>query len=197
MSSVNGVGSNNQAYTDYNSQKETVGENNSTEQKKEEANAAVYEPSKQQNQDSSKTIYKRNDVVVNQLKADLDYRKNQLQGLVEKLLLKQSNKDLNSNNMYDLLKSGKLNVDSATISQAQKDISDDGYWGVEQTSQRLFDMAQALSGGDPAQADKMIGAMKQGFDEATKAWGGKLPDISQKTIDAAIQKMNDWKGTFN
>ena len=36
-------------------------------------------------------------------------------------------------------------------------------------------------------------AMKKGFDQATKAWGEKLPDICQKTMDTAIEKVNKWK----
>ena len=39
----------------------------------------------------------------------------------------------------------------------------------------------------------MIAAIKKGFDQAAKAWGGKLPDICQKTIDAATKKMEDWR----
>ena len=86
-----------------------------------------------------------------------------------------------------------IQADPATIEQAQKDIADDGYWGVEQTSDRLVSMAQALSGGDTSKADTLIAAIKKGFDEATEAWGDKLPDICQKTIDAAVQKMEAWR----
>ena len=79
------------------------------------------------------------------------------------------------------------------LHKAQKDIADDGYWGVEQTSDRLVSMAQALSGGDTSKADTLIAAIKKGFDEATEAWGDKLPDICQKTIDAAVKKMEAWR----
>ncbi len=194
--SVNGVGGSNYSYTDYSSQSNSTASSSATEQNDKASEAAVYESGKATDKDSSKKIYKRDDVTINRLNADLDYRKNQLQGLVEKLLLKQGDKDLQGKNMYDLLRTGKLNVDSATAAQAQADIGEDGYWGVEQTSDRLFDMAIALSGGDPDQADKMIDAMKKGFKQAEKAWGGKLPDISQQTIDAAIQKMEDWQKSF-
>ena len=83
--------------------------------------------------------------------------------------------------------------DLATIAQAQKDVADDGYWGVDKTSDRLVDMAKALSGGDSSKADTLIAAIKKGFDQAADAWGGELPEICQKTIDAAVQKLNDWK----
>lgn len=44
-----------------------------------------------------------------------------------------------------------------------------------------------------SKADTLIAAIKKGFDEATEAWGDKLPDICQKTIDAAVKKMEAWR----
>ena len=95
------------------------------------------------------------------------------------------------------LKDGSVQVDSATAAQAQQEISEDGYWGVKQTSDRLVEMAKALSGGDSDKADAMIAAMEKGFKQATKAFGGNLPDITRQTVDAATQKLNDWKASFN
>jgi hypothetical protein len=86
-----------------------------------------------------------------------------------------------------------LTVDADTIAQAKKDISEDGYWGVEQTSDRLVAMAQALSGGDSSKADELISAIQKGFEQATKAWGEDLPDICKQTIDAATEKLTNWR----
>ena len=72
-------------------------------------------------------------------------------------------------------------------------ISEDGYWGVNQTSQRIFDFAVALSGGDSEQMDKMLAAFKKGFDQATKAWGKSLPSISSQTYDAVLEKFEAYK----
>ena len=58
-------------------------------------------------------------------------------------------------------------------------------------------MAQALSGGNPEYADKMIAAIKKGFDQATEAWGEDLPDICKNTIDAAVKKMEDWRDSLS
>ena len=41
--------------------------------------------------------------------------------------------------------------------------------------------------------EKMVDAFKKGFDQATKAWGRSLPDISQKTYDAVMKKFEDYK----
>ena len=49
--------------------------------------------------------------------------------------------------------------------------SEDGYWGVKQTSQRLFDFASALAGDDVDKMKEMQAAMEKGYKMATKAWG--------------------------
>ena len=82
---------------------------------------------------------------------------------------------------------------TATKAQAQADIAEDGYWGVEQTSERILDFAKALSGNDPEKADLLLNAFKKGFEQATKSWGKKLPDISQRTYDAVVEKFEAWK----
>lgn len=126
--------------------------------------------------------------IVSSMKQELSNKNTQLQNLVEQLLGKQATK---YTKLADLFKN--LKADPATIAQAQKDVSEDGYWGVEQTSDRLVAMAQALSGGDAEKADEMIAAMKKGFEQATKAWGEDLPDICKNTIDTAVKKMETWR----
>lgn len=155
--------------------------------------ACVYEKS---SSDSAKKTYTVDQETVARLKADLNYRQNQMQGLVDKLLGTQSGK---ANSVLDLikgLKSGTLSVDADTIAKAKSEIAEDGYWGVNQTSDRLVEMAKALSGGDPDKADKMIGAIKKGFDQATKSFGGQLPQLCQDTVDSAVQKLTDWKNSI-
>ena len=73
-----------------------------------------------------------------------------------------------------------------------EDISEKGYWGVEQTSKRMFDFASALAGDDVEKMKEMQKAMEKGYKEATKAWGQKLPEISKKTLDAANKLFEDY-----
>ena len=47
--------------------------------------------------------------------------------------------------------------------------------------------ATALTGGDPSKIDEMRNAFKKGYEQAEKTWGGKLPEISQKTYDAVME----------
>ena len=157
-----------------------------TETKKTADTGVVYEPSSSAKDNSTKvTDYSS---IVASMKKELSSKNEQLQNLVNKLLSNQAKKYISLSDMFK-----DIQVDEQTKIQAQKDISDDGYWGVEQTSDRLVSMAKALSGGDSSKADAMISAIEKGFDEATKAWGDKLPDICQKTIDVAKQKLQNWR----
>lgn len=76
--------------------------------------------------------------------------------------------------------------------QAQKDISEDGYYGVKQTSQRLFDFASALAGDDVDKMKEMQKAMEKGFKQATKTWGRELPSICKETMNAANKLFEDY-----
>lgn len=153
----------------------------------------VYEKSNSTKKDSANQIYNR-DSIVSKLKADQKSRADSMRSLVDKLLNKQKDKyDIANSNLAGIFRSAAANADPETIRQAQEDISEDGYWGVNKTSDRLVSMAIALSGGDTSKADEMMNAIQKGFDKATAAWGEKLPDISQRTLEATKQKMEDWK----
>lgn len=151
----------------------------------------VYEKSSDQ---TSGTVTKKTDyALVNKLKADAEKRTSQLRSLVEKMMTKQGVAIGTADSMWSFLAKGDFTVDEATRAQAQADIADDGYWGVDQTSDRILDFAKALSGNDPEKADLLLDAFKKGFKEATKSWGQDLPDISQRTYDAVVEKFNKWK----
>ena len=45
------------------------------------------------------------------------------------MLLKQGKTLSNANDIYSLLREGKVEVDDETRAQAKKDIAEDGYWG--------------------------------------------------------------------
>lgn len=141
-----------------------------------------------------KTVTKKTDhALVAKLKADAEQRTAQLRSLVEKMMTKQGQTIGKADDMWRFLAKGDFTVDAATKAQAQADIAEDGYWGVEKTSDRILDFAKALSGNDPDKADMLLDAFKKGFKEATKSWGQALPDISQRTYDAVVEKFDAWK----
>lgn len=146
---------------------------------------------------TDKSDYKtQNAALIAQLKADSDNRVAQLQSLVEKMFAKQGVTIGNADNMWKLLAKGNFTADADTIAQAKEDISEDGYWGVKQTSERIFSFAKALSGGDKETMEKMRSAFEKGFSEATKSWGSSLPAISQQTYDAVEKMFDDYASSF-
>lgn len=191
--SVNGISNVNQTYENKNTTKTKTNSKSQAEQTKETENSAavVYEKSEQTT--DNKKIYTKDQITIDRLKAETDRRTQSLRDLVQKLLLKQGETFDEATDIYGLLREGKVQVDDETRLQAQKDIAEDGYWGVEQTSDRMVEFAKALSGGDQSRANVLIDAVKKGFEEATKAWGGELPEISEKTLDATISKLEKWR----
>lgn len=164
----------------------------------------VYEKNNEASDSSKKATYSVNKMsaedraaLVKQLKADQESRQQQLTSLVQQMMTKQATTYANANDIWKFLAKGDFTVDAQTKLQAQKDIAEDGYYGVQQTADRLFDFASALAGDDVDKMKKMQTAMQKGFDQATKAWGQKLPDISQKTMDAANKKFEEYYKSKN
>lgn len=154
-----------------------------------ETEAAVFEKSDEKA--LAKTVSQKVDYeTIDRLKAEADERTAQMRGLVEKLLLKQGGTFEISKGLANVFRN--LEVDEATRKQAQEDISEDGYWGVKQTSDRIVDFAKALAGDSPEMAQKMLDAIKEGFKQAGEEWGEDLPDISRQTMKATYEKMDEW-----
>lgn len=68
-------------------------------------------------------------------------------------------------------------------------VGENGFFGVDKTSERIANFVISGAGDDVNKLQKGFEGMKRGFEEASKLWGGKLPDISNQTIDKAIQKV--------
>ena len=173
----------------------TAAKTDHTEKKSESSTktdtGVVYEKSSGQ---TSGTVTKKTDyALVNKLKADAEQRTSQLRSLVEKMMTKQGVAIGTADSMWSFLAKGDFTVSADVKAQAQADIAEDGYWGVEKTSDRILDFAKALSGGDKDKADELLNAFKKGFSQATGAWGDKLPSICQDTYDAVLKKFDDWK----
>ena len=164
----------------------------------ENAKGAIYEPGKGEEKKATYSINKKSAAdraaIVEQMKKDLANRKNQLSDLVSQMLSKQAG----TSKLADLFTPDKLrNVSAEDIAKAKDDISEDGYWGVKQTSQRLFDFASALAGDDVEKMKEMQAAMEKGFKQATKAWGQELPGICKDTLNAANKLFDDYYASKN
>lgn len=187
--SVNGVTGTSDVYSAYSTAAQTTRTDakaeSTSEAKTTESAGAVYEPSAEAKAASTKK-YKPDANMIAKLKADADARTSQLRSLVEQMMTKQGQTYGKANDIWSFLASGKFTVDPATKAQAQADIAEDGYWGVNQTSQRILDFATALTGGDPDKIDDMRAAFEKGYKMAEKKWGGELPGICKKTYDAVF-----------
>lgn len=159
--------------------------------------AATFEKSSDTSKVTEKSSSKAKDraSIISQLKADAEKQKQSLMDIVMKTIQGQGKSFAlaSEDDMWKFLASGDFTVDAETKAQAQKDIAEDGYYGVEQTSDRILDFAKAISGDDKSKADELISAFKKGFEQATKTWGKDLPDISQKTYDRVLEKFDNWK----
>jgi hypothetical protein len=87
-----------------------------------------------------------------------------------------------------------VEIDDETRAEAKALIAEDGYWGVEQTSTRIFEMAVANAGGDTEKLDQIKAAIDKGFGMAKETLGGTLPEISLDTYDAVMAKLDSWAG---
>jgi len=166
---------------------ETTAEVGAVYEKSEETKSGLYSINKMSAEDRSK--------LVTQLKADQENRMSQLTKLVTDMMKGQATtfaKASDDDSIWKFLADGNFTVDPATKAQAQADIAEDGYWGIKQTSQRLFDFASALAGDDVDKMKEMEEAMEKGFKQATGTWGKELPQISQDTMKAAHQLFEDY-----
>ncbi|MEA1981979.1 MAG: hypothetical protein U9N39_00395 [Campylobacterota bacterium] len=69
-------------------------------------------------------------------------------------------------------------------------VSEDGMFGIKQTSERIANFVINGAGGDEDRLRAGREGMLQGFKMAEDMWGGELPEISQKTMQAAIEMVD-------
>jgi hypothetical protein len=74
--------------------------------------------------------------------------------------------------------------------EASELVSENGFFGVTQTSDRVSSFVLSFAGDDPEALEKAIEGIKKGFEEAEEMWGGALPDISYKTQDRTLEILN-------
>lgn len=69
-------------------------------------------------------------------------------------------------------------------------VGENGFFGVANTANRIADFVIQGAGDDSQKLQKGFEGMKKGFEEAQNLWGGKLPQISQDTINQALEKVS-------
>lgn len=151
------------------------------DEKEKNTPAAVYEKSKPTDKGH---VYDKPSI--DRLKMESERATSHLRRMVENLLNDQGTALEVSNS------SAMVNIDQATRDEAASLISEDGPLGIEKMSDSIVNFAKGVSGGDKGKLDKLIGAIEKGFREAERILGG-LPEISQKTYDRIMEKLDVWK----
>ncbi|MGD9552875.1 MAG: hydrogenase-4 component G [Arcobacteraceae bacterium] len=89
-------------------------------------------------------------------------------------------------------------ITDLTSDEANELLSDDGFFGITQTSDRVANFVFSFSGDDIELLEKGREGVVQGFEEALKLFGGELPEISYKTQERTLalidEKINRLKG---
>lgn len=172
------------------------------EGEKKAAESGAAEGSTEQKTDSvelsqdAKSVNKMSDeeraALVKSLKADQEYQMTRFVNMMTQTFQKQgiTAASFQGDNFWKFMASGNYTVDAKTKAEAEAAISEDGFWGVKQTSQRIFDFAAALAGDDVETMKKMQAAVEKGFEQAGAAWGGELPSICGDT-HTAVGKLFD------
>lgn len=113
--------------------------------------------------------------------------------------IQAQNATLDLTKIRNILKNVDLNaigytgkpITDMTPDEAKALVSEDGYFGVSQTSARLSDFVLNGGGDDIEKLRAGREGIIRGFTEAEKLWGGKLPDISYETLDKALAKIDE------
>lgn len=108
-------------------------------------------------------------------------------------ITKKDNFEVQYDEFQSFLK--EIGYDGKPIAELSKEeaaelVSEDGFFGLEQTSDRIANFVINTSGGDEKLMRAGREGMLLGFKQAEEMWGGELPEISQKTMQAAIDKVD-------
>ncbi|MDE7316215.1 MAG: hydrogenase-4 component G [Helicobacter sp.] len=79
---------------------------------------------------------------------------------------------------------------SLTAEEAKAMVSGDGYFSKDKTAERIADFVIMGAGDNLNKLQRGREGIERGLKEATKVWGGDLPDISQETVKLALEKVD-------
>ena len=127
-------------------------------------------------------------ICIESLKAQSEEAYRSLKQIVVKLLERQGycTEALETKDIKNVV------VDETARAEAAALIAKDGPLGAEAISDRIVQFAMAISGGDKTKISLLKGAIDRGFNEV-KSMLGQLPEVSLKTYDLIMEKLNRWE----
>lgn len=103
---------------------------------------------------------------------------------------------INDMSLEDIGYKGKPIMDLSP-QEATDLVSENGFFGITQTSDRVANFVFSFAGDDLEKLQKGRDGIVQGFEEANKLFGGNLPEISYKTQERTLalidEKINSLK----
>jgi hypothetical protein len=88
-------------------------------------------------------------------------------------------------------------ITELTQDEASSLISENGFFGVTQTSDRVSNFVFSFAGDDLDLLQKGRDGIVQGFEEAKKLFGGELPEISYKTQERTLALIDEKISSLN
>lgn len=82
-------------------------------------------------------------------------------------------------------------ITELSVDEANELLSEDGFFGIEQTSDRVANFVFSFAGDDIELLEKGRAGVVQGFEEALKMFGGELPEISYKTQERTLSLIDE------
>lgn len=141
---------------------------------------------------TKKATYKKphlqvDEKTIQRLKEESERTYNSLREMVRQLLERQGMtlKDLDDPEKI-------VKVDEEARLEAQAMIAEEGPLSPEAVSDRIVEFAKAISDGDKDKFDTLKAAIEEGFKQAADVLGGELPEISQRTYDLVMEKLDKW-----
>ncbi len=152
-----------------------------------------------QNQSKIKTNFtqKLSQEDLKDIKDEITQRANDM--MLDSVSVQTSLSDLldDAQKVYDDFKNflNDIGYDGKPIADLSEDeaselIGEDGFFGIEQTSTRIANFVIDGANEDESLMRAGRDGILQGFKDAEEMWGSELPEISQKTIQAAIEKVD-------
>ncbi|HZK44550.1 MAG TPA: hypothetical protein VFC73_09755 [Syntrophomonadaceae bacterium] len=120
---------------------------------------------------------------IQKLQEDSEMAFNQLKEIVSQLLERQG---------LTFREINLMEVDEQARLEASALVAEGGELSPEKVSDRIVEFAKALSGGDMGKFESLKGAIEKGFEEATRILGGELPEVSQRTYELVMEKLEAW-----
>jgi hypothetical protein len=88
-------------------------------------------------------------------------------------------------------------ITELTQDEASSLISENGFFGVTQTSDRVSNFVFSFAGDDVDLLQKGRDGIVQGFEDAKKLFGGELPEISYKTQERTLALIDEKISSLN